>query len=77
LVAIFSLKPSTFIKSSGVAFIIFGMLFAPLAIIFSIFASPNPSTSNSLKNFAIDFIATRGSSFTFTNIRSTFVSFHM
>ena len=52
------------------------MLFAPLAIIFSMFASPNPSTSNSLKNFVIDFIATRGSAFTFTNIRSTFVSFH-
>ena len=75
-VAIFSLKPSTFIKSSTLAFIIFGIVFAPLAIIFSVFASPNPSTSNSLKNLVIDFIATLGSAFTFTNTRSTFVSFH-
>ena len=76
LVAIFSLKPSTFNRSSNDALIIFGIEFAPLAIIFSTFASPKPSTSNSLKNLVIDLASTLGSAFTFVKIKSTFVSFH-
>ena len=76
LVAIFSLKPSTFNRSSMLALIIFGIEFAPLAIIFSTFASPNPSTSNSLKNLVIALTSTLGSDFIFVNTKSTFVSFH-
>ena len=75
-VAIFFWKPSTFIRSSLDKFIILMIEFAPLFIIFSIFFSPSPSTSKSLKNFAIDFTLTRGSDFIFFSIISTFVAFH-
>ena len=75
-VAIFFWNPSTFIRSSVDKFIILLIVFAPLFIIFSIFFSPNPSISKSLKNFVIDFTLTRGSDLIFFSTISTFVAFH-
>ena len=59
-----------------VAFIIFSIVFAPLAIIFFTFLSPNPSISRSLKNLIVVFSITRGSVLLFTKIISVFVAFH-
>ena len=57
------------------AFIIFSIVFAPLASIFFTFLSPNPSTSRSLKNFIIVFSITRGSVLLFNKTISIFVAF--